>query len=149
MNFQYAFKVFELNTLRQAGVAITPQQVGLKTDPIAALQLKNATQGFGSILGNLNGTTSASLGISPPSPPVPPTDTSDSAAQAKYQQALLVYNNQSQVYNQQIMRLMLNQFQQMQQSIYASQQQQQKTTASSSASGDTTGVGGILSGPYS
>lgn len=146
MNFAKAFKVFELNLLRQSGVAITPQQLGLKSDPIADLQAKNSTGAFSSLLGKIG---SGSLqGFTPPVPPTPPADATDAAAQAKYQQDLLTYQNNFQVYNQRFMQLMLNQIQSLQQAISANSQQNGN---SSSGSGGTDlsssrpiGVGGIL-----
>ncbi|MCE3235158.1 MAG: hypothetical protein K0Q50_1338 [Vampirovibrio sp.] len=144
MNFAKAFKVFELNLLRQAGVAVTPQQLGLKSDPIADLQAKNTTGAFSSLLGKMG---SGSLqGFTPPVPPTPPADATDAAAQAKYQQDLLAYQNNFQLYNQRFMQLMLNQIQSLQQAISANNQQ---NNSSGNSSGDLTssrpiGVGGIL-----
>lgn len=150
MNFSYAFKVFELNVLRQVGVSVTPQQVGLKSDPIADLQAKNATSGFSNILGNLGnlGNISATnaAGLTPPVPPTPPADPTDAAAQAKYQQALLTYQNNFQVFNQRFMQLMLGQIQSLQRSINLSNQQTSSANANNTGSSNSTpaGVGGIL-----
>lgn len=144
MNFSKAVKVFELNLLRQSGVAITPQQVGLKSDPIADLQAKNATGTFSSLLGNLSSTSLQ--GFTPPVPPTPPSDPTDSAAQAKYQQELLTYQSNFQLYNQRFMQLMVSQIQALQQSISANSQQNGSSSNSDSSSSSSTpiGVGGIL-----
>lgn len=143
MNFTEAFKVFELNILRQSGVTVTPQQLGLKSDPIADLQAKSALSqngSFGNILGKLG--ANSLQGLTPPTPPTPPADPTDTAAQAKYQQDLLTYQNSFQVYNQHFMQLMLMQFQQLQQSIAAGQQQQNKSSSPEAG----IGTGGILTG---
>jgi hypothetical protein len=141
MDFSQAFKVFELNLLRQIGVTVTPQQVGLKSDPIADLKAKNATSAFGTILGNLTG-TNTTASASPPQPPTPPTDTTDQAAMLKYQQDLLTYNQSYQLYNQQFMRLLLTQLQSVQQSVIASQNN--TANANSSSSNSPIATGGIL-----
>jgi hypothetical protein len=150
MNFSTAFKVFELNVLRQVGVSVTPQQVGLKSDPIADLQAKNATSGFSNILGNLSnlGNTAATsaTGLTPPVPPTPPADPTDAAAQTKYQQDLLTYQNNFQIFNQRFMQLMLGQIQALQQSINLSNQQSSTNTKNSGGDSSSVpvGVGGIL-----
>ncbi len=134
MNFGTAFKVFQMNLLRQAGVTVTPQQFGLKSDPIADLQAKNATGSFSNVLG----------GLTPPTPPTPPADLTDSAAQTKYRQDLLTYNNNFQVYNQRVMQMMLSQFQSLQQSMAAIQKNNSSSATNSSDSTTASGVGGIL-----
>lgn len=136
MNFGTAFKVFQLQLLKQSGMAVTPQQLGLKSDPVADLQAKNATGSFGNVLG----------GLSLPVLPTPPADVTDVAAQAKYQADLLKYNNSFQAYNQRLMMMLLNQMQAMQQTM-ASMQKNSKSSSSGAASGvsDTvSSVGGIL-----
>ncbi len=144
MNFSKAFKVFELNMLRQSGITVTPQQVGLKSDPIADLQAKNTTGAFGNLLNQMGVNTMQSL--TPPVPPTPPSDPNDAAAQTKYQQALLTYQSNFQVYNQRFMQLMMQQMQAMQQSFSANQQKASASGSSgSSGSSDIPiGVGGIL-----
>ncbi|WP_303675012.1 hypothetical protein [Vampirovibrio chlorellavorus] len=136
MNFGTAFKVFQLQLLKQSGMAVTPQQLGLKSDPVADLQARNATGSFGNVLGGLN----------LPVLPTPPTDMTDTAAQTKYQADLLKYNNSFQAYNQRLMMMLLNQMQAMQQTM-ASIQKNSKSTGSGADSGisDTvSSVGGIL-----
>lgn len=136
MNFGTAFKVFQLQVLKQSGMAVTPQQLGLKSDPVADLQAKNATGSFGNVLG----------GLSLPVPPTPPADVADTAAQAKYQADLLKYNNSFQAYNQRLMMMLLNQMQAMQQTMASIQ----KNSRNNSSGADTglsetvSSVGGIL-----
>lgn len=147
MKFSTAFKVFELNVLRQTGVNVTPQQLGLKSDPIADLQAKNASGTFGNVLNQLgNGINTGGLGlIKPPVPPTPPADVTDTAAQTKYQNDLLAYQNSFQVYNQRFLQLFLNQFQSLQQSIATMSQQKSGSSDTSTASEKPIGIGGILS----
>lgn len=140
MNFSDAFKVFQLNILRQAGVMVTPQQIGLKSDPVVDLQAKNST--FDNILGRLGGSGIPGL-PSLPTPPVPPANTADAAAQTQYQQDLLTYNHQFQLYNQRLMQMLLTQLQAIQKSVQAGQQNAKATSDSSER---PIGIGGILSG---
>ena len=146
MQFLQAVKVFELNLLRQAGVTLTPQQVGLKSDPIADLQAKNTTSpnGFGNILNTLanNGATGMAL----PQPPTPPVNLDDKAAMLKYQQDLLAFNQNSQLYNQRMMQMLLQQFQTIQQQALANRNAATPGSSTDSSSTSTTplGVGGIL-----
>jgi hypothetical protein len=152
MNLNESFKVFELNLLRQSGVMVTPQQVGLKSDPIAALQAKNATGMFGNVLNQLNGgsnlasNTALSTAMTPPVPPTPPADPANAAAQAKYQQELLAYQSNFQIYNQRFMQLLLNQMSNIQMSIRASaaQANNNANNNNSSSSSSDLGIGGIL-----
>lgn len=139
MKFSEAFKVFQLNILRQAGVAVTPQQVGLKSDPIADLQAKNVQSSFDNILSRLGGGNFQ--GLTAPKPPTPPIDPSDAAANTKYHQEMAAYMQNIQLYNQRFMQLMLQQLQSMQQSMAASRQNDNQ---SSSTSNISLGVGGIL-----
>lgn len=143
MSFGKSFKIFQLNVLRQLGVQVTPQQVGLKSDPIADLQAKNAAGSFSSILGLANNSAAGMNGLTVPQPPTPPTDTTDQAAMLKYQQDLLTYNQSYQLYNQRFMQMLLGQFQSMQQTILTSVKN--NTASSNSTSSDATvGTGGIL-----
>jgi hypothetical protein len=133
MSFGKAVKIFQLQILKQAGINVTPQQLGLKSDPVADLQAQNYTGSFRNVLG----------GLTPPTPPLPPADLTDVAAQTQYQQDLLAYNNTFQSYNQRMMQMMLQQFQAMQQSL-AAIQRNGNTASSDTASSDTGAVGGIL-----
>lgn len=150
MNFSQSIKIFEFNLLRQSGVVVTPQQVGLKTDPFAALQARSASSLFGNVLNNINGgnltsSTALSTAMTPPILPTPPADPTNAAAQAKYQQALLTYQSNFQIYNQRFMQLMLNQMSNMQMSMQQSSAAQANNSSSSnSSSSDGLGVGGIL-----
>lgn len=136
MNFGKAVKVFQLQMLKQAGVQVTPQQLGLKSDPVADLQAQNFQNQAGSFRNVLGGLT-------PPTPPTPPADLTDSAAQTQYQQDLLAYNNNFQNYNQRMMQLLLQQFQTMQQSL-AAIQKNNSNNSSAAESSDVSAVGGIL-----
>jgi hypothetical protein len=139
MKFSNALKVFELNVLRQAGMVITPQQVGLKSDPILDLQAKTLNNSaFSTMLGR--------LGMTTPVPPTLPADQTDTEAMSAYHQQMLAYTQSMQLYNQRFMQLMLNQMQQMQQAMA-----QQRSSASVGGSGtmgviddSSLGVGGIL-----
>ncbi|HEY9745078.1 MAG TPA: hypothetical protein V6C99_02545 [Oculatellaceae cyanobacterium] len=138
MSFSKAFKIFQLNVLRQAGVAITPEQVGLKSDPILDLQAKNLTNStFSTLLSR--------LGMSTPVAPTLPEDTSDTEAMKTYHQQMLAYSQNLQLYNQRFMQLMLNQMQQMQQ-VLAQQRSSavSGSTGTSSVDSGSLGVGGIL-----
>jgi hypothetical protein len=148
MKFLQAVKVFQLNLLRQAGVAITPQQLGLKSDPIADLQAKSAaaSNGFGGILASLTNSNAAMTGMPLPQPPTPPVDLDDKAALLKYQQDLLAYNQNSQLYNQRMMQMLLQQFQAVQQQALANRNAASPGSSTGGVSTDTAplGVGGIL-----
>lgn len=149
MNFNQSLKIFEFNLLRQSGVVVTPQQVGLKTDPFAAVQANGL---FGNVLNNLNGnslssSTALTSAMTPPVLPTPPADPTNAAAQAKYQQDLLTYQSNFQIYNQRFMQLMLNQMSNMQMSMQRAsmaQSSNSSSSGSSSSSSDGLGVGGIL-----
>jgi len=148
MNFMNTVKVFEINVLRQAGVTISPSQLGLKSDPVADLQAQSGFSAFGSVLNKLTGNSTMSSSAmstyyTPPNPPTPPTDLTDNAAMLKYQQEMLTYNQSYQAYNQRMMQLMLRQMQQMQQSAMQAQSASSSNTSSSSSS-DGLGIGGIL-----
>ncbi|MEM0951114.1 MAG: hypothetical protein AAGI66_03110 [Cyanobacteria bacterium P01_H01_bin.74] len=137
MSFSEAFKIFQLNILRQSGVAIRPEQVGLKRDPIAELQAQGINQPFNAVLGNtINNLT-------PPVPPVPPTDLNDSQAQQQYQQDVLTYQNNFQIYHQRVIQTMMQQFQQMQRSIAEASRSAGTSSAEAGAS-ESSAVGGIL-----
>lgn len=139
MNFSDAMKVFQLNILRQSGVMVTPQQVGLKSDPILDLQAKSLNNGTFSTMLN-------KLGMAAPAAPTLPADQTDAAAMSTYHQQMLAYTQSMQLYNQRFMQLMLNQMQQMQQAM--AQQRSSASASGSAGSGaisDTNlGVGGIL-----
>ena len=135
MKIGEAIKVFELNVLKQAGVMITPEQVGLKEDPIAKLQAGNTS--FSSILSQRAGNSMGNA----PTPPTPPADPTDAAAQTKYQTELLAYQTSLQTYNQRFMQMMLQQFQSLQNSISENQKAQAKANSSSD---DVNATGGIL-----
>jgi hypothetical protein len=141
MNFLQAVKVFELNVLRQSGVTITPDQVGLKSDPIADLQAKNANTTFSGLLNGLTGTTGT---LTLPTPPTPPTNLDDKTALLKYQNELLAYNQSSQLYNQRMMQALLTQMQTIQKQALSARSTSGSSSDSSSVSSSTLGVGGII-----
>jgi hypothetical protein len=147
MSFGKSLKIFQYNLLRQAGVNVTPQQVGLKTDPFAAIQAKSASSLFGNVLGQVSA-NGYGTGMSVPVPPTPPADPADAAAQAKYQQELLTYQSNFQLYNQRFMQLLLNQMSNMQISMQRAAFQNGNTAPSngsdSSSSGNEFGIGSIL-----
>lgn len=145
MQFLQAVKVFEMNVLRQSGITITPDQLGLKSDPIADLQAKNAATAspFSSLLGTLTGNSTTASAL--PTPPTPPTDLEDKAAMLKYQQDLLSYNQNYQLYNQRMMQALLQQFQSLQQQQAAATKSASSSSSSSSSSDSASlGMGGIL-----
>jgi hypothetical protein len=139
MNFSTALKVFQLNILKQAGVSVLPQQLGLKTDPIADLQAKNTNSPFSKLLGQLGSGVSS---LTVPTPPVPPSDLSDQNAVTQYQQGLLTYQNNFQLYHQRMSQLMLQQMQNLQEAL--STVNQQKSATTSSEDSVELGLGGIL-----
>lgn len=157
MNFDKSFKVFELNVLRQSGIMVTPQQVGLSSDPLAQVQLNGASSLFGNMLSQMNGsnglTNSSLLSLTPPVAPTPPSNPSDTAAETKYQQDMVVYQNNMQIYNQRMMQLMLNQMSSMQLAYQNSAMQSSmggfgSSSGSSSSGGSSSssdmGIGSIL-----
>lgn len=145
MNFSDTFKVFQINILRQAGITVSPEQIGLKSDPIADLQAKSSQNTFSQLLGQMTGSGN---GLTVPTAPTPPEDPTDKQALLEYHQALTVYNNESQLYNQKYMQMMLNRMMQFQQqmSMQAQQSNTQNKTSTSSQSGVSLGIGGILGG---
>lgn len=139
MDFGKAFKVFELNILRQSGVVVTPEQVGLKSDPILDLQNKNLTNSpFSTMLNR--------LGMAQPTLPTAPTDTTDTTAMNAYHQELLAYSQNMQLYNQRFMQLMLQQMQQMQRTMASQKSSTSSSGSDTSGIADTSalGIGGIL-----
>lgn len=142
MSFSTSLKVFQLNILRQAGITIRPEQVGLKSDPVADLQAKNSTSGFNQLLNQISFGQNGN-GLTAPVPPVPPTDLSNQADVAQYQQDVLAYQNNFQVYHQGMLQVMMRQFQLLQQSVVNANKQ---TTSTSDNNSDTVelGIGGIL-----
>ncbi len=117
MNFGKTLKIVQFNILKQAGISVTPQQVGLKEDPFAKYQ--NTNSPFSALLGNLTGNTSTGNALSIPQAPTPPTDTSDPLAQAEFNQAMVAYNQQLYAHNQSIMQQIIFQIQSLQQQIQA------------------------------
>lgn len=141
MNFSTAVKMIQMNLLQQAGINVTPKQLGLKPNVLRNPQ----NPAFSAMMGN-----ATMGGLTVPTAPTPPADPLDATAQSKYQSELLAYQNNMQAYNQRFMQLMLTQFQALQQSMLNLQRTPGSTSATSgSATGITSvssGVGGILDG---
>lgn len=126
------WKMVQYNLMVQAGIPVTPEQLGIK----------NTTGLNGSFNQVLNGVNIGTM----PTPPTPPTDLQNQADVARYNQEMLTYNQNFQQYQMKLMQQMNLRFQQMQQSI----QQAARTSSSSSSnssslsSSERVGVGGIL-----
>lgn len=131
MNIGNILKVLEYTVLRQSGMAITPEQIGLKTTP--------ASGPFSGYLSNLQGSNQANTF---PTPPTPPEDPSDFEAQKLFNEQMVTYNQQVAAYNQRMFSLMMNQFQQLQRQALTQQQTTSRST-STSASADL-GFGSLL-----
>lgn len=140
MNFGYALKVFQYNILRQSGISVTPQQVGLKSDPFAQYQQIPGMSSFNGVMQSLGGQTNTPA----LSPPTPPTDMTNMEAVTQYNQELLAYQRSTQAHNQQMMQLLLSRINAMQQSINLSNQQRKSSSLSDNTG--SLGVGGILGG---
>lgn len=145
MKFSERLKVFQLNILRQAGVMVTPDQLGLKRDPIAEAQAQSMNSPFSAVLNRMGGLQGVGQA---PVPPAPPADPNDTEAVSKYQQEVMAYQQSFQVYNQRFMQLMLHQMNSMQQAMLQAQQQASGNNNSSSLASNNVslGVGGILGG---
>ena len=136
MRLNQVLRQVGFNVLQQSGIAVTPEQFGLKT---------NSPLSFSSFL-STPGTT-ATQGLSLPEPPVAPEDPLDVEAQKSFNEALVAYNQQIQAYNQRLYSNMLVQFQQMQrQLLQANQQSAPSTTSASTSRYDdvSIGTGGIF-----
>jgi hypothetical protein len=142
MKLNAIWKMVQYNLLTQAGINVTPEQLGIK--PNAA---NNASGGANSPFNRLLNGQNGGVGAMP-TPPTPPADMTDAAAVAKYNQDLLTYNQQFQQYQLRMMQMMNQRFLQMQQAI---QQAARNNASSSNRSGSSSlnsneriGVGGIL-----
>ena len=141
MNWGQIVKIAGFGLLQQAGVPVTPEQLGLKSSSLPTYLNRN----FSNVLSaNNNGTS----GLTLPTPPTAPDDPTDITAQKAFNEALVAYNQQIQAYNQRLYTTMLMQFQQMQRQVLLSNRTaSQSTSASSSyASGydATIGTGGMF-----
>lgn len=103
MKIDSLLKTFQYNLLRNAGVNINPSQLGLKVDSLGQIQ--------GSFASTLAKNNPAFQQLVMPEIPVLPDDPTDTAAQQAYQNQLLDYQQQMQVYNQRSMHMMMAQFQ--------------------------------------
>lgn len=136
MNIGKVFKLVQFNLLTHGGVAVTPDQLGLKPEDVG----QASGLSFDQVLRQqgIPGTAGAQQAF--PKPPTPPADPADTEAQAKFNQEMVAYNQRLFAMNQQLLRLVMAQFQRFQ-------------SASPSATGtipsfDTgvIGTGGILGG---
>ena len=135
MDIGKVLKRFQYNILVQNGVAITPEQVGLKSEDFESP--------FSKYLKGITGDSSSTT--NPLTPPTPPEDPTDLEAQKLYNEQLLAYNQQMAAYHQRLFTLMMQQFQQSQR--LALSQRQQTSSVSSASGGDDTSylsTGGII-----
>jgi hypothetical protein len=138
--FGKAVKLLQLGILQDAGVAVSPEQLGLKLS-----KGTTATTGanpFASYLQGINGGNLANGNnpLSMPAAPKPPDNPDDVKAQNLYQQQLATYNAKlMQVF---LMRLT----QQQQAQLTANRQASAKSTSTGSSfdNPSTLGVGGIF-----
>lgn len=137
MDFGKALKVFQFQLLQQAGITVTPEQLGLKPDAIPGFGGGlNGSGSFANVLGQVSGKM--------PTAPTPPEDPSNVEAQAKFNREIVAYNQQLYTQNQHMLRQIMLQMSQLQR---ASQMQAQ--TPQSGISNFNPGVGGILEGDVS
>jgi isopenicillin N synthase-like dioxygenase len=142
MSFGTIMKLFQYNILSQSGIAVTPQQLGLKPEQVSAMAgLAGGNATTSSPFSQFLGTQNANL----PTAPTAPEDPADTAAQAKFNQEMVAYNQQMQAYNQRMMQMLLQQFNLMQQKIQ-SINTQQSNNQNRDLAFDRSGVGGILGG---
>jgi len=132
MNFGKLAKIAEYNILTQSGIAVTPDQLGLK-----ATDLSGSIPGISSITGGTSSFNNVLSNMQMPTPPTPPADPTDAAAEAKYNQELLAYNQQIYTQNQQMMQQMMRQMSQMQ---FSSMQASNNSSSSSSTSNSVDGI---------
>lgn len=123
MKIDNLLKTFQFNLLRRAGVNINPSQLGLDIDAFGNIQ--------GSFASRTAQQNSPFQQLIMPEIPVLPEDPADIDAQQAYQNQLLDYQQQMQVYNQKSMQLMMAQFQRQLFSI------QQALAAQRSSNNDT------------
>jgi hypothetical protein len=142
MNWGQIVKIAGFGLLQQAGVPVTPEQLGLKSSSLPTYLNSN----FSNVLSANNSSTS---GLTLPTPPTAPEDPTDITAQKSFNEALVAYNQQIQAYNQRLYTAMLMQFQQMQRQVLLSNSTASRSTTSASSSYassyDTTiGTGGMF-----
>ncbi len=124
MKFSLFVKSVGFSVLQNAGVPVTPEQVGIK------VKNPTAVPGFAGMLGG---------NMHMPQPPQAPTEqelASDPQAQTRYNEALLTYNRQFQQFYQRAYWNMMRQFQQV--------QMRRAVSPVSPGFGGNIGVGGIL-----
>ncbi len=128
---------------RIAEVIVTSAGHPIPTDNAATSLLKGG--GFSKLLTQRAQANTLQV----PTPPTPPSDPADLAAQKKYNDSLLAYNQQFQTYHTEVMKQFHQRFLLLQQSMVNAQRSAGSSgatrTASSLGAGGA-GVGGILNG---
>jgi hypothetical protein len=140
MNWGQIVKIAGFGLLQQAGVPVTPEQLGLKSASMPSY-LNNS---FSNVLNN-----NSTNGLTLPTPPTAPDDPTDLTAQKAFNEALVAYNQQIQAYNQRLYTTMLMQFQQMQRQVLLSNSTASRNTTSASSNyassyDATIGTGGMF-----
>jgi hypothetical protein len=150
MNIGTFAKAIEFSILRDSGVTVSPDQIGLKVkNPellgTSFLSVLQQTGAFGKIPNTSTATTAYGTPVLP-TPPTPPSANASADVQAKYNQDSQTYNQQMQTYNMHMYQMMLSQFNRMQQQMSYAQFQQSQASNNNSASSSSadTGIGGIL-----
>ncbi|MBY0404487.1 MAG: hypothetical protein K2X66_11360 [Cyanobacteria bacterium] len=152
MSLSAVFKTMAYSLLAQSGINVNaPNILGKKkgtsatgSNGFASFLNPTGLNGTGAFpLNGINGRTTLGQNLIMPTPPTPPANPQDAAAQAQYQQDLLLYNQKFQAYQMQFMRMITSQIQQLQQTN-AFNAAKQKTTPSSGISQGVSGTGGIL-----
>lgn len=125
--------------IRNSGQQVSPNL-------IATVMANSKKGGFDKVLSGLQ-TTNAAQGLQVPTPPQPPADLKDPEAQRKYNEALLLYNQQFQAYHTRMVSMFMQRFQAMQQAMLQAQRNSQTGSTGNPALtlGGRIGVGGILS----
>lgn len=125
--------------IRSSGQQVSPNL-------LAAVTANGKKGEFGKVLNGLQ-STGASQGLQVPTPPQPPADLKDPEAQRKYNEALLLYNQQFQAYHTRMVSMFMQRFQAMQQAMIQTQRNSQPGSAGNQTAtlgGGRLGVGGIL-----
>lgn len=136
------FKKIAEVVIRSAGYPL-PGETSQSANPLGA------QGGFNQILGRMQQQNNLVAPLKLPEPPIPPADPSDSAAQRKYNEALLLYNQQFRGYHTQMMQAFSQRFLIMQQALLQARQTQpigSSTLGNASylSRSSSVGVGGIL-----
>jgi hypothetical protein len=144
--FNKAIKLLQLGILQDAGVAVTPEQLGLKlskgtTATTGANPFASYLQGINGGLGSTSTANGLNNPLSMPVAPKPPDDPTDVKAQNLYQQQLATYNAK-------LMQVFLMRLTQQQQAQLTANRQASNAKSSSPGTTfdnpSTLGVGGIF-----